>query len=277
MSQLLTQNQAADVMAISMQTLAKWRKAGRGPAFVTLDPLAGAHLHQGKGRRSNIRYRLEDIEAWQQTVSSAARRVPRPLEAPQVSPRLTDQQWAVVRAALLWERRMDRLNGNLDLDLDGGEGARRQFEAILELSLKTGLMNPTALLQRTQRTGMPTLQNWVDYGWLTVGFRALEEDKSFPFVMIEQTLILAHQAPRSDYNPDAMKAVPIRTTFRGPLPPSGRPGRLALTADDLPPLVDAITGVTAAASARRLKRKRDWWRRNLGKNGIRTLSLKKDV
>jgi excisionase family DNA binding protein len=47
---LLTEQQAAKYMAVSVAALRKWRVQGRGPTFHKLGTL--------------VRYRIDDIEAW---------------------------------------------------------------------------------------------------------------------------------------------------------------------------------------------------------------------
>lgn len=51
---LLTPQQAADLLQLSVGTLENLRLKGRGPAYVKLGP----HL------RSHVRYRREDLESW---------------------------------------------------------------------------------------------------------------------------------------------------------------------------------------------------------------------
>lgn len=48
---LLDPEQAAEFLTVARQTLAKWRHLGQGPAYLRV------------GTR-NVRYRLEDLDAW---------------------------------------------------------------------------------------------------------------------------------------------------------------------------------------------------------------------
>ena len=50
---LLTEQQAANFIAVSVAALRKWRVQGRGPVFLKLGTL--------------VRYRLEDINKWLST------------------------------------------------------------------------------------------------------------------------------------------------------------------------------------------------------------------
>jgi len=54
MLDLLTPKQVADLLQIKTQTLEVWRSKHVGPAWIKL----------GVGKRSPIRYRLDDIEAY---------------------------------------------------------------------------------------------------------------------------------------------------------------------------------------------------------------------
>jgi len=53
----LTPSQLAERLQIAEQTLRKWRLSGAGPAYVKL----------GDTRNAKVRYRLEDVEAWEQS------------------------------------------------------------------------------------------------------------------------------------------------------------------------------------------------------------------
>ncbi|UOF79765.1 helix-turn-helix domain [Caudoviricetes sp.] len=57
MSQLLTPKDLCDRWKISNDTLRKWRVSNTGPAYIKL----------GDTRNSQVRYRLEDIEAFERS------------------------------------------------------------------------------------------------------------------------------------------------------------------------------------------------------------------
>lgn len=262
-SRLLTQHQAADILGVDPQTLVSWRKAGRGPNFVTLDPKAEP-VSRTRGGRSLIRYRLEDLQEWHQVRPARDRFVPPELKlkTPTVRTSLTDHQWAVVQAAFVWELKMERLAGNMDL-----AAARGQLEAILEIAGTATAHDVETLLQRSLETGTNVLLGWVDHGWLEVAFKALADVPDFQFLMVRQVSIMPHQAPRSDYEPGPMNAVALRTTLIGPLPPTGRAGKPPhprYTAVGLPEPIELTSGVMQLRTAQRQKRKRDDWRRNKG-------------
>ena len=50
MTQLLTEAQAADLLALKPDTLRRWRYQGRGPTFVRVG--------------ASVRYRITDVERW---------------------------------------------------------------------------------------------------------------------------------------------------------------------------------------------------------------------
>jgi predicted DNA-binding transcriptional regulator AlpA len=54
---LLRPDQAAHLLSISMRTLENWRHKGLGPEFVRISSRC-------------IRYRLSDLENWQQAISA---------------------------------------------------------------------------------------------------------------------------------------------------------------------------------------------------------------
>jgi len=53
----LTTAQLAERWQMDEKTLSNWRQQGRGPKYIKL----------GEGRTANVRYRLEDIEAFEKT------------------------------------------------------------------------------------------------------------------------------------------------------------------------------------------------------------------
>lgn len=55
MSQLLTPKELAQRWQVANNTLRKWRVAGTGPHYIKL----------GDSRNSEVRYRLEDVEAFE--------------------------------------------------------------------------------------------------------------------------------------------------------------------------------------------------------------------
>ena len=57
MSKLLTPTELCDRWKVAPNTLRKWRVAYIGPTYIKL----------GEGRNSEVRYRLEDIEAFEKT------------------------------------------------------------------------------------------------------------------------------------------------------------------------------------------------------------------
>lgn len=73
MEKLLSPAKAADVLGVSVETLGKWRRTGRGPAFIKAS----------EGRQGRIGYWPSDIAAWQQAKRNAPddRRLLRPKEA----------------------------------------------------------------------------------------------------------------------------------------------------------------------------------------------------
>jgi len=57
MSKLLTPNELCERWNIANNTLRKWRVANIGPNYIKL----------GDGRNSEVRYRLDDIEAFEKS------------------------------------------------------------------------------------------------------------------------------------------------------------------------------------------------------------------
>jgi hypothetical protein len=55
MSQLLTPKQLCERWKVADNTLRKWRVANIGPAYIKL----------GDGRNSEVRYRIDDVEAFE--------------------------------------------------------------------------------------------------------------------------------------------------------------------------------------------------------------------
>jgi hypothetical protein len=55
MSQLLTPKQLCERWKVADNTLRKWRVANVGPAYIKL----------GEGRNSEVRYRVDDVEAFE--------------------------------------------------------------------------------------------------------------------------------------------------------------------------------------------------------------------
>lgn len=53
---MLTPSQLADRLGMAEQTLRKWRLSGTGPAYIKL----------GDTRNAKVRYKLEDVVAWEQ-------------------------------------------------------------------------------------------------------------------------------------------------------------------------------------------------------------------
>lgn len=54
----LTAAELADRLRLSMETLRDWRRAGKGPAYIR---------SEGEGDKATIRYRLTDVEAWEES------------------------------------------------------------------------------------------------------------------------------------------------------------------------------------------------------------------
>lgn len=52
---LLTTHELAERWKVSDNTLRKWRVQGTGPSYVKF----------GEGRAADVRYRIEDVEAWE--------------------------------------------------------------------------------------------------------------------------------------------------------------------------------------------------------------------
>ena len=59
---LLTPAKVAELLAVSEVTLARWRRTGKGPAFLKLQ----------RGRSGLVRYRLSDVEAFLGACSRAS-------------------------------------------------------------------------------------------------------------------------------------------------------------------------------------------------------------
>ena len=57
MSKILTPKELRERWKISDSTLRKWRVANMGPTYIKL----------GEGRNSEVRYRIEDIEAFEKS------------------------------------------------------------------------------------------------------------------------------------------------------------------------------------------------------------------
>jgi predicted site-specific integrase-resolvase len=57
MSQLLTPKELCERWKVADNTLRKWRVANVGPAYIKL----------GEGRNSEVRYRIEDVEAFEKS------------------------------------------------------------------------------------------------------------------------------------------------------------------------------------------------------------------
>jgi hypothetical protein len=57
MSQLLTPKELCERWKVADNTLRKWRVANVGPTYIKL----------GEGRNSEVRYRLDDVEAFERT------------------------------------------------------------------------------------------------------------------------------------------------------------------------------------------------------------------
>lgn len=51
---LMDEAQVSGLLGVTKNTLACWRSRGTGPAYVKM----------GEGRRSKVRYRAADVEAW---------------------------------------------------------------------------------------------------------------------------------------------------------------------------------------------------------------------
>jgi hypothetical protein len=72
---LLTGQQAAEYLAVSVDTLSYWRTVGRGPAFVKFT----------RARQGVVRYRREDLDRFIDEcvqTSTSARRLPDSTSAP---------------------------------------------------------------------------------------------------------------------------------------------------------------------------------------------------
>ena len=54
MKEVLSRKETAQILGIDIRTLDRWRKIGRGPAYLDLT--------KGKGRKPCIRYRSSDLE-----------------------------------------------------------------------------------------------------------------------------------------------------------------------------------------------------------------------
>jgi hypothetical protein len=57
MSQLLTPKELCERWKVADNTLRKWRVANVGPAYIKL----------GEGRNSEVRYRIDDVEAFEKS------------------------------------------------------------------------------------------------------------------------------------------------------------------------------------------------------------------
>jgi hypothetical protein len=57
MSQLLTPKQLCERWKVADNTLRKWRVANVGPSYIKL----------GEGRNSEVRYRIDDVEAFEKS------------------------------------------------------------------------------------------------------------------------------------------------------------------------------------------------------------------
>ncbi len=57
MSQLLTTKELCERWKVADNTLRKWRVANVGPAYIKL----------GEGRNSEVRYRIDDVEAFEKS------------------------------------------------------------------------------------------------------------------------------------------------------------------------------------------------------------------
>ena len=57
MSQLLTPKQLCERWKVADNTLRKWRVANVGPAYIKL----------GEGRNSEVRHRIDDVEAFEKS------------------------------------------------------------------------------------------------------------------------------------------------------------------------------------------------------------------
>lgn len=51
---IMTPEQVAEALQVHIGTLERWRFLGQGPKFIKM----------GKGRRSAIRYRKQDVDDW---------------------------------------------------------------------------------------------------------------------------------------------------------------------------------------------------------------------
>lgn len=59
----VTEKRAAELLSISIDSLRRARRAGRGPRFVRI----------GGGPNSTVRYRISDLDAWLQENSFSSR------------------------------------------------------------------------------------------------------------------------------------------------------------------------------------------------------------
>ena len=57
MSQMLTPKELCERWKVADNTLRKWRGANTGPSYIKL----------GEGRNSEVRYRIEDVEAFEKS------------------------------------------------------------------------------------------------------------------------------------------------------------------------------------------------------------------
>ena len=204
MNRLLTAAQAAHVLAVSVDTLRKWRVSGNGPAYVQLDA-----SHPQVWRGSTIRYNLADLQAFQRRIDARVGHIRGTGELPP-EPTVTDAQWAVVEAALRWEHKMGRLAGLIDM-----ADARGQFLALLRLAV-VGTLNEAEGVIRRGGPNEEILARWIDCGWLEVAFRALADDPTFGFAMIKQTLVMPRQPQESRATPGLFAAARMKSELIGP-------------------------------------------------------------
>jgi len=61
MKEVLSRKETAQLLGIDIRTLDRWRKLGRGPAYLDLT--------QGRGKKPCIRYRTRELEKFLKTVT----------------------------------------------------------------------------------------------------------------------------------------------------------------------------------------------------------------
>lgn len=216
MDNLLTPEQAADLLGIHVVTLAGWRHKRNGPPYVIL----GINTDLSQGRKRATRYRLSDIEAWLASRTVNPRDV-EPSKRRQVTGRhLTDAEWAAIVAAVKQRDRMGRLNpGTFNL----GEKHRILFDRMLDACTSGDwpLLDAADGNNTRHRLRKGVRLN----GWVLQAFDALTEFTDFPFTLAVQYVVIRRGRNR-DLPTTALR---LRTEAIGPL--QGRKdGRIGDTA-----------------------------------------------